>query len=71
MSDFDHDELVLQELKAQSIEGLTNRGRLAIREMTDLEYSPGAVIFLFLSLNSRIVELEKQLANIKFNGEMH
>jgi len=69
--EFDQDELVLQELKNQNIEGLTPRGRLAIREMTEEIYNPGAIIFVLLSLNSRIRELEKQLSQVKFNGEMH
>jgi hypothetical protein len=68
-SDFDKDDLVLQELKSQNIEGLTPRGRLAIRELAD--QNQGAAIFVLLSMNSRIRELEKQLAGVKFNGEMH
>ena len=66
---FDQDELVLQELKSQDISGLTNRGKMAIREIAEADQ--GAIIFLFLSLNSRIRELENQLAGKKFNGEMH
>lgn len=69
MSDFDQDDLVLQELKSQDIEGLTKRGRMAVRELAD--QNEGAVIFLMLSMNSRIRELEKQLSQVKFNGEMH
>jgi len=62
MSDFDQDDLVLQELKSQNIEGLTPRGRLAIKELADQD--SGAMIFLILSLNSRIRELETQLSRI-------
>ena len=68
MSDsvFDQDELVLQELKNQDIKGLTPRGRLAVRELADRDH--GAMIFLMLSFNSRIRELESQLAGYK-NGD--
>ena len=69
MTKFDQDELVLQELKSQDIEGLTKRGRMAVRELAD--QNQGALIFLVLSLNSRLCEVEKQLANVKFNGELH
>ena len=68
-SQFDQDDLVLQELKSQNIEGLTNRGKLAITELADQDQ--GAMIFLILSLNSRLREMEKQMAGVKFNGEMH
>jgi len=69
MSDFDQDELVLQELKSQDIEGLTQRVKMAVRELAD--QNQGALIFLVLSLNSRLREVEKQLSQVKFNGEMH
>ena len=57
MNTLDKDKLILEELKAQNIEGLTERGKLAIRELAEL--NEGAVIFLILSLNSRIRDLEK------------
>lgn len=57
MNLIDKDELVLEELKAQNIEGLTDRGKLAVRELAELD--EGAVIFLILSLNSRIRDLEQ------------
>lgn len=60
MNILDKDDLILEELKAQNISGLTDRGKLAIRELAEL--NEGAVIFLFLSLNSRIRELEEALA---------
>ena len=57
MNTADNDELVIEELKSQNIEGLTNRGKLAIRELA--ESDEGAMIFLILSLNSRIRDLEQ------------
>ena len=60
MSIIDKDKLILEELKAQNIDGLTDRGKLAIRELAELE--EGAVIFLILSLNSRIRDLEEALS---------
>lgn len=68
-SDFDQDDLVLQELKSQNIDGLTNRGKLAVTELADQDQ--GAMIFLILSLNSRLREMEKQLSAVKFTGKMH
>jgi len=62
LSEFDKDDLVLQELKSQNIEGLTGRGRVAVRELAD--QNQGAVIFLILSMNSRIRELESQLSGL-------
>jgi len=69
MTEFDQDELVLQELKSQNIEGLTQRGKMAIRELAD--QNEGAVIFVLLSLNSRIRELEQQLSGHKNVGVEH
>ena len=60
MNTLDKDKLILEELKAQNIEGLTERGKLAIRELSEL--NEGAAIFLFLSLNSRIRDLEEALS---------
>ena len=60
MNTLDKDKLILEELKAQNIEGLTERGKLAIRELAEL--NEGAAIFLFLSLNSRIRDLEEALS---------
>lgn len=60
MNILDKDKLILEELKAQNIEGLTERGKLAIRELAEL--NEGATIFLFLSLNSRIRDLEVSLS---------
>ena len=61
MNTLDKDKLILDELKAQNIEGLTVRGKLAIRELAEL--NEGAVIFLILSLNSRIRDLEEALSH--------
>lgn len=58
-NDFDNDEKVLDELKSQNIKGLTDRGKLAITELADMGH--GAAIFLILSLNSRLRELEEAL----------
>ena len=66
-SSFDQDELVLQELKSQNIEGLTNRGKVAITELANQDQ--GAAIFLFISLNSRIRDLENALAGYTGDGK--
>ena len=50
------DEKILSELKSQNIDGLTPRGKAAIRELGYKEQ--GEIIFLILSLNSRIRDLE-------------
>lgn len=60
-SSFERDDLVLAELKCQNIKGLTKRGKVAITELAD--QNQGAVIFLLLSMNSRIRDLETALAN--------
>ena len=36
MNTLDKDKLILEELKAQNIDGLTDRGKLAIRELAEL-----------------------------------
>lgn len=59
MGALDRNDNVLEELKSQNIDGLTERGKLAIRELADM--NEGAVIFLILSLNLRIRELENAL----------
>ena len=69
MNTLDKDKLILEELKAQNIDGLTDRGKLAIRELAELDQ--GAAIFLFLSLNSRIRDLEEALSHHKHNSIMH
>jgi hypothetical protein len=71
MSDveFQNDHMVLEELKSQNIKGLTERGKLAIQELAELNH--GATIFLFLSLNSRIRELEEALSGIKREETEH
>lgn len=69
MSDFDNDDLVLQELKNQNIEGLTPRCLLAIRQLA--EKDEGEAIFLFISMNSRLRELEAQLSNCKNEATQH
>ena len=69
MNTLDADKLVLEELKAQNIDGLTHRGKLAIRELA--EANEGAVIFLLLSLNSRIRDLEQTLSHYKENTIIH
>ena len=56
MSHIDKDKLIMDELRAKHIDGLTVRGRIAIRKLA--ESNEGAVIFLILSLNARIRELE-------------
>lgn len=60
MKILDKDKLILEELNSQNIGGLTDRGKLAIRELA--ESNEGAAIFLFLSLNSRIRDLEEALS---------
>ena len=69
MSIIDKDKLILEELKAQNIDGLTDRGKLAIRELAEL--NEGAVIFLILSLNSRIRDLEEALSKNNNNEIIH
>ena len=69
MSYTNSDESILAELKAQNIDGLTARGKLAIRELAEL--NEGAVIFLILSLNSRIRDLEMALGNSKRGNTLH
>ena len=69
MNTLDKDKLILEELKAQNIDGLTDRGKLAIRELA--ESNEGAVIFLLLSLNSRIRDLEKALSHHNHNSIIH
>ena len=69
MNTTNSDELILEELKAQNIEGLTNRGKLAIRELAEL--NEGAVIFLILSLNSRIRDLEQAISSHDQNIIIH
>jgi len=59
-TEFDQDDLVLQELKSQEITGLTPRGKMAVRELADQDQ--GANIFLILSLNARLRELENVIA---------
>ena len=58
----DIDVLILEELKTQNIDGLTDRGKLAIRELTEL--NEGAVIFLILSLNSVLGIWKSHLINL-------
>jgi len=65
----DKDELILEELKSQNINGLTDRGKLAIRELADS--NEGAAIFLFLSLNSRIRDLEDAVNHQTHNSIIH
>ncbi len=65
----DKDKLVLEELKSKNIEGLTARGKVAIKELADL--NEGAIIFLFLSLNSRIRDLEEVLGRINNSEIIH
>ena len=67
MKTLDKDNLILEELKMQNIDGLTDRGKLAIRELANL--NEGAVIFLILSLNSRIRDLEQSLYGYKTNAD--
>ena len=55
----DQDEKVLEELASQKIEGLTPRGKIAISDLAN--ENQGAAIFLFISLNSRIRDLEEAL----------
>ena len=69
MNTLDKDKLILEELKAQNIDGLTDRGKLAIRELAEL--NEGAVIFLILSLNSRIRDLEEALSKNNNNEIIH
>ena len=69
MNTLDKDKLILDELKAQNIEGMTNRGKLAIRELAEL--NEGAVIFLILNLNSRIRDLEEALSHHNQNTITH
>ena len=77
--DSESDDKVMAELHAQEITGLTPRGRLALVSISDSYESgdsiAGEVIFLLLSMNSRIRELEKHVhhleVNTNFNGEVH
>lgn len=69
MNKLDKDQLILEELKAQNIEGLTDRGKLAIRELAEL--NEGAAIFLFLSLNSRIRDLENAINHQAHKSIIH
>lgn len=69
MNILDNDQLILEELKAQNIDGLTERGKTAIRELADL--NEGASIFLFLSLNSRIRDLEEALTKKMNESTIH
>ena len=69
MSTIDKDNLILDELKAQNIDGLTDRGKFAICELAEM--NEGAVIFLFLSLNSRIRDLEVALSKKNNNEIIH
>ena len=62
-SDFDQDDLVLQELKSQEIKGLTPRGKMAVHELANQDQ--GAMIFLVLSLNTRIRDLESTIAGFQ------
>ena len=55
----EQDDLLIQEMKNQKFDGLTQRGKIAIKELADQDF--GALIFLILSLNSRINKLEKKL----------
>ena len=64
----DKDKLILEELKTQTIDGLTERGKIAIRELAEM--NEGAAIFLFLSLKSRIIDLEEALIK-KYYGVIH
>ena len=69
MNTLNKDKLILEELRAQNIDGLTDRGKLAIRELAEL--NEGAVIFLILSLNSRIRDLENALNHHNHNSIIH
>ena len=69
MNTLDKDKLVLEELKAQNIDVLTDRGKLAIHELAGM--NEGAAIFLFLSLNSRIRELEHAIGTCKPGTTIH
>ena len=59
---FDKDDMILEELKAQNIKGFTTRGKFAITELAN--NNEGAMIFLILSLNSRIRDLEEALNRV-------
>jgi len=61
-SDFHNDDKIMDELKSQNIKGFTERGKLAINELA--HQHQGEVIFLILSLNSRLRELEEALARV-------
>lgn len=61
---FDNDHLIMAELKSNDVKGFTPRGKLAIQELG--KNGDGAMIFLILSLNSRIRDLENALHK---NGE--
>lgn len=58
-SKLDQDEKVIEELESQDMSGFTERGKIAILELA--EKDQGAMIFLIISLNSRIRDLEKAL----------
>jgi len=62
----DHDTNIIKELETHDIEGMSPRSKMAIRDLAEL--NQGSVIFLFLSMNSRIRDLENALAGA-FAGE--
>lgn len=59
MGSLDHDDKVLDELRTLDIEGFTPRGKVAVQELANNDH--GAMIFLILSLHSRIRDLEQTL----------
>lgn len=59
MSFGNDDEMILAQLKSEDHSVLSARSKAAISNLG--EESKGAEIFLFLSMNQRIVALEKRL----------
>jgi len=63
------DQKVLEELRSNNVKGFTDRGKVAIQELANNDH--GAMIFLILSLNSRIRDLEESLSGIKREDTHH
>lgn len=60
---------MLEELKSQDMGGFTDRGRAALVEIADR--NDGALIFLLISLSSRITTLEDALSGVELKEKSH
>ena len=68
------EQAMLKEMSEKSVEGLSERALEAIQQLA--EDDNGAAIFLFVSMNHRIRELEKHIASMQgsfggFTAEFH